>query len=117
MLFECSYKTKRRIQPMENKPVLYKMCLKFVLTLGLKSINDITAKCGLTEKLVVKDALTIKMTQTVPFILTEKIISEYARTIKKSYESKEFTCEECKFDGYEYIYQVDPENASDGKKG
>lgn len=89
---------------------LYKMKLKFKLTLGLKKINDMTAMCGLSEKAIVPDAITITMTQTVPFVPTDEEIDKYAEIIKDGYKTENFTCEDCKFDGYEYFKEITPKS-------
>lgn len=90
----------------KSASTFYKMCLLFKLSLGLKAVNDITAACGFSEKLIAENIATIKMRQTVPFIPTDEIIAEYAQTIKDNYVSDKFTCESCTFDGYEYLYPI-----------
>lgn len=89
-----------------NNIPIYKMCLKFKLSLGLKEINAITIACGFPEKLVAENITTITLTQTVPFIPSDETLTKYAQIIKDNYESDKFTCEKCVFDGYEYIHPV-----------
>lgn len=88
---------------MSNSTTLYKMCMKFKLTVGFKAINDIAATCGFSEKLVAKNAITVSVTQTVPFIPTDDIIAQYEHAIKEHYDVKGLSIESCKFDGYEYL--------------
>lgn len=93
------------------------MCLRFKLTLGVKQVNDIMNICGTKTKLVAKDVVTVQMKQTVPFIPTDEIIAKYAEVIKNKYESKEFTCEKCTFDGFEYIREVDDKQSKNAFYG
>lgn len=90
----------------ENVTV-YKMCLKFKLSMSIKELNDLNAMYGLLGKIVVPDAITVRMTQTLPFIPTEETIHEYEKVIKENYRSEKLICEDCRFDGYEYIHTVD----------
>lgn len=85
---------------------MYEMELRFKLTMGFKEVNEIAHLCGFKEKLVAKDAITVTMKQTVPFIPNEETIKQYAEVIKKGYNGKELTCEECVFDGYTYIREI-----------
>lgn len=82
---------------------LYDMRLTFSLDLGLKDINSIAKSAGIHEKMLVRNAQKMKLTQTVPFIPNEEILQEYADVIKNNYQSESFTCEACYFVGYDYI--------------
>lgn len=90
---------------MSNSITLYKMCMKFKLTVGFKSINDIARICRVPEP-IAKDAITVSITQTVPFIPTDDIIAQYEHTIKKHYDVDSLSIKSCKFDGYEYLTPI-----------
>lgn len=82
---------------------LYEMRLTFSLDLGPKDINSIAENAGIHEKMLVRNAQKMKLTQTVPFIPDEETLQEYANVIKNNYQSESFTCEACKFIGFDYI--------------
>lgn len=98
---------KNAIELIENNEkealTLYEMRLTFSLDLGLKDINSIAKSAGIHEKMLVKNAQKMKLTQTVPFIPNEETLQEYANVIKNNYQSESFTCEACKFIGFDYI--------------
>lgn len=97
---------------MSENPTLYNMCMLFKLDLSIKPINDIMSHCGLTEKIIAEKIVTVKITQTVPFIPTDETIKEYENIIKENYSKNEkYFCEKCTFAGYEYLKPSSAENS------
>lgn len=97
----------KTLKQLQSTPVYYEMSMLFKLSLSLKRINEIAQACGFPEKLIANDIVTVKLTQTIPFIPTDENIAEYEKIIKDSYsESDRFTCEKCKFAGYEYLRPI-----------
>lgn len=92
---------------------IYKMCLKFRLSMSIKELNDLNDMYGLLGKIVVPNAITVRMTQTLPFIPTKETIREYEKVIKENYHSEKLICEECHFDGYEYIHTIEDEKGTE----
>lgn len=84
----------------------YKMCLKFELSLGFKDINDVAQACGFDTKLMAKNAIIVRMTQTIPEIPNEDTIKAYEKAILENYKLEHFTVESCHFAGYEYIHPI-----------
>lgn len=84
----------------------YEMKLIFSGSVGLKTINDILHQCGCNEKLHIRDALKINLTQTLLRIPDEEYLSKVARILEENYETKELKMTECHFVGYEYIREV-----------
>lgn len=116
-------KNENKVRPIEPKEqvsvntkagILFDMKLRFKLTLELTELNAIAELCGLTEKAIIKDAATLYMTQTVPFIPDKKTLNEYAQVLKRNYmvSNRNVAIHNCEFDGYEYIYAVTHETAS-----
>lgn len=82
---------------------LYECEMMFTASVGLKTINDLLSQCRLDEKLQIKDALTITVTQTLPEIPSDEYLKTVAKIIMEHYENREFNIVACRFSGYRNI--------------
>lgn len=92
-----------------TKPVFYKMSIRFVLSLAPKDINNFMHDMGFTESIAVKNAKTVSIEQIVDFIPDNETLNQYSKAIKESYTNKAMEIIDAKFDGYNYLYRVQPE--------
>lgn len=87
----------------------YEAKMLFSATIGLKTANDFLAHCGLNERLCIRDAIEISITQTLLKIPDEEYLAEVARILVDHYETKDVNLTECHFAGYKYIKEAEVE--------
>lgn len=94
----------------QPKGTMYEMSMRFVGDAGLKSINDMLSYCGLQDRVIAEQAVTLRIEQVVPFIPDDDTIQKYIQVLTEAHaESKsEITVENIRFDGYDYLYAVRP---------
>lgn len=103
--------TKTGIIPVKNQPrgMLYEMSIRFKADAGLKSMDGLLDACFPGERLSVKDALVLRMTQTVPFIPDPHTLEKYAAALQDAYsKNPEARISNVRFDGYDFLYAVEP---------
>lgn len=98
-----------RIETIPAKLRIYKMKLRFKLDISITEIDDVMRLFHITEPAKITDGLTIYLEQTIPYIPDKDTIEKYANTIEQNYKSTLITTRGCRFDGYEYIYDVTDE--------
>lgn len=94
--------------------MFYECEMMFTATVGLKTINDLLEQCRLDERLQVKDALSITVTQTLPEIPSEEYLKTLAKIIMENYEHRELNIVACRFSGYKNIRVVTQEEVENG---
>lgn len=89
---------------------LYDMSLRFVGNALPSDLNNLLAHCGMSEKLQIEKAVTLRITQTVPFIPDDKTIRNYAELLEASQNNSKTSVKivNLVFDGYDYLYAVRP---------
>lgn len=92
---------------MTKKIKAYEMELVFTGSLGMKDVNDLLRHCGCEETYLIKDALEIKIKQTLLQIPDEAYLKDIARILEETYETEQFTLMDCRFTGYKYIREVE----------
>ena len=92
---------------MADKIQAYEMELVFTGSLGMKDVNDLLRYCGCEETYLIKNALKIKIKQTLLKIPDEAYLEQIARILEENYETKQFTLMDCRFTGYKYIREVE----------
>ena len=101
-------KFKRLATADQPKDRLYEMSLRFTADSGVRDLDDMVRACMPGEPLPrVQDAVTLHMTQTVPFIPDDDMIAEYCRIIEKNAKGQKTVLDGVRFAGYDYIYAVD----------
>lgn len=92
----------------QKRDKFYEMELKFKLDIELKEINDMMSMFGFYEKAELKDSVEVTMHQIVNFIPDKNVIASYEKTIQENYfkNDKKFSCNRCRFVGYNYLYAV-----------
>ena len=96
---------------MSGKLFLYEMRMRFTADGGLKSLDDFMSAMGDTGKFSAKKIVTLHMEQTVPFIPDDDILAKYAEALRSSYSNGDIVLREVRFDGYEYLRAVVPDDA------
>ena len=84
----------------------YDMEMVFSASVGLKEINDFMHQMGFNESLQIKDAIEIKLQQTLASLPDEDYIGKVAEIIKTNYETEHFNITDINFDGYTYIREI-----------
>lgn len=99
------------IIPVSEQPKdrMYKMSIKFVADLTPTKIAGIMKDFGFNEAPVFPKAITTRIVQTCPFIPDEATLEKYADILNGTQEG-EFRLANATFDGYDYIYMVEPTN-------
>lgn len=92
---------------MSTKIKAYEMELVFTGSLGMKEVNAFLRECGSEDTYLFKDALQIKVKQTLLKIPDEAYLNEIAQILKETYETKQFNLTDCRFTGYSYIREVE----------
>lgn len=89
---------------------LYEMSMRFVGDASPNALNDMLAGCGMQERLVVQRAVTLRVTQTVPFIPDDETIGRYAEALASTHADAKtgIAVTNVRFDGYDYLYSVRP---------
>lgn len=87
-------------------PKAYEMEMVFSASLGLKTINNIMHQCGCNDSLQIKEAIEIKLQQTLLKLPDDDYIQRVAEIIKKNYETDHFNITEIHFTGYKYIREI-----------
>lgn len=94
----------------QNQPKdrLYEMSLRFICDAVPKDIADMLDFCGMQETPVIKNALTLRITQTINFIPDDNVIAAYMEmlTAENNNSNKNTKITNIRFDGYDYIYAV-----------
>ena len=93
---------------------LFECEMMFTATVGLKGVNDFLERCNFDERLQVKDALCILVTQTLPEIPSDEYLKTLAKIIKENYEHRELNIVACRFSGYKNIRVVTREEVENG---
>lgn len=93
----------------QPKDKLYRMSIKFVADLTPVKIADIMKDFGFDETPIFRKAITTRIVQTCPFIPDEETLGKYADILNGTQEG-EFKLANATFDGYDYIYMVEPTN-------
>ena len=84
----------------------YDMEMVFSASVGLKEINDFMHQMGFNDSLQIKDAIKIKLQQTLASLPDEDYIGKVAEIIKTNYETDRFNITDIHFDGYTYIREI-----------
>lgn len=100
---------------MVDKVRAYEMKMLFSASVGLREINDILWQTGCNDTLQVKDAISVSIEQTVPFVPSEEYLQKVAEAIKDNYSTRDINITECHFTGYEYIREVEIGGTNDGE--
>lgn len=98
----------------QPKDRLYKMSIRFKGDMGDKTLDDMLGKCFPGETVSLKDAAILHIDQTVPFIPDDEALKKYADALAAGYSTGDKVVRNVRFDGYEYLYMVEPENGQDG---
>lgn len=104
-------KTSFNIIPAKDQPhdQLYHMSIRFKADAGVKALDELTDICFPGQRTRMSDAVTLRMTQTVPFVPDEETLAKYAAAIEESYQANETTViSNVRFDGYDFLYAVTP---------
>lgn len=104
------------ITAINNPNVLFKMRLRFSLSISMNSINGLLTALGEPfMKPVAKDCQETTMEMTQPFVPDTEMIKKYAKTIKDGFTGGgRFTVEECRFVGYDYLIPMKVQDANEG---
>ena len=92
----------------------YEMEMVFSASVGLRQINEIMEQMGCTDKLPIRDALSVSVKQVLPTIPGDDYIKAIADAIKENYKTKDFTVTECHFTGYKYLREITIKEQKDG---
>lgn len=92
----------------KNQPFLYRMKIRFKADAGINEINNILAQLGDEGKMLSRNAVTLTMEQTVPFVPDGTTLEHYAKVLQEGYSQKNVTLYNARFDGYEYLHAVVP---------
>lgn len=84
----------------------YEMEMLFSVSVGLRQINAIMAQMGCSDKLQIRDAVTVSVKQVLNVIPNEEYIRTVEEAIRKTYKSEDFTCTGCTFKGYKYLREI-----------
>lgn len=93
------------IEEQVKSDVWYELVLRFVLDVGLKEVNDIMDRFGMSDKIFAKNAAIVRITQTTPFIPDEEIIEKFKEIIADGYNdgSSKLSVHNIRFDGFESV--------------
>lgn len=98
----------------------YTMSLRFIAdaiptetTKMLNELNDFMQHVGCQDTYTINDnnrpTITLKLEQTVPFVPDRETIQKYVNIMEsKLKDNKEITIKNIRFDGYNYIYPIEP---------
>ena len=84
----------------------YDMEMVFSVSVGLKEINDFMHQIGFNDSIQIKDAIEIKLQQTLSTLPDEDYIRKVAEIIKTNYETERFNITDIHFTGYKYIREI-----------
>lgn len=72
---------------------------------------------GAGGKLSARDAVTLRLRQTVPFIPDDEVLKKYAKVLEEAQTQKSsgVLVSNVRFDSYEWLYMVKPETESEEK--
>lgn len=94
----------------QPKDRLYKMSIRFKGDMGDKALDDMLGQCFPGETVSLKDAAVLHVDQTVPFIPDDAALDKYAKALEAGYSTGNKIVRNVRFDGYEYLYMVEPES-------
>lgn len=103
--------------PVMNQPQdrFYKMSIRFRGDMGDKALDEMLGQCFHGETVSLKDAVVLHVNQTVTFIPDDAALEKYAKALEAGYSTGNKIVRNVRFDGYEYLYMVEPaEPAQDG---
>lgn len=86
---------------------MFEMSIRFIADIGLTELDEIAERVGIQEKIRAKDAVTLRITQTVPFIPDDELLAQYVETLQEIQNKKGVSISNLKFDGYDYLYAID----------
>lgn len=118
---ETKIKTRRlSVSEQEQSPDrLYDMCIRFVGDAEPMEINQLLSSIsgGAGGKLSARDAVTLRLRQTVPFIPDDEVLKKYAKVLEEAQTQKSsgVLVSNVRFDSYEWLYMVRPETESEEK--
>lgn len=96
--------------------MMYEMSMRFKLDISPLYIKKQMEELGAPYP-IARDALVVRLKQTVSFIPDNNMIQKYAQVILKEYQEKapelQFDTEAIRFDGYDY---VNPTGGSENEK-
>lgn len=95
----------------QSRNQLYAMSIRFKADAGIRSMDELLDMCFPGERASLKDGLTLRITQTIPFIPDVLTLEKYAAALQDGYErsNNKIRLSNIRFDGYDYLYAVRPE--------
>lgn len=106
---------KMKTVPVMDQPQdrFYKMSIRFRGDIGDRTLDDMLGQCFPGETVSLKDAAVLRIDQTVPFIPDGAALEKYAKALEAGYSTGDKIVRNVRFDGYEYLYMVEPETGQD----
>lgn len=89
-----------------NKITAYHMKMIFGVSTSITSLNEFLKHINEDNHPVQKNAFSVTVEQTIPFVPTQEILEKYAQAIKDSYTNKDFTVEDVQFLHYDVFEEV-----------
>lgn len=93
------------------------MCMRFAISIGSRSINDMLTSCNMGRTLpIAHDAGEICVKQTIPFIPDDDYIHELEKHIVENTQKSrdnDAVIHSARFNGYKWLYAVKLEESED----
>lgn len=82
------------------KQTMYKMKMRFNLTLADVKLNDLLSSCGMNGTICIPGTI-LNISQTLPFIPDDLYIDKVCEIIKTKYKTENYIIVKVEFDGYD----------------
>ena len=86
----------------------YKMSIRFRGDIGDRTLDEMLGRCFPDKTISMKDAAVIHLDQIVTFIPDDEALKKYAAALEAGYSTGDKIVRNVRFDGYEYLYMVEP---------